>query len=293
MAGNMFRVRSCFIAIVFASPLFAHASLPRSANVPGGVAIVPLGSIGAGAKPPRAWLGKQPVLVTSNDRLWYAVVGLSLGMPSGSHSLRTEIHGESKTVQFEINPKTYPEQHITVEDRGKVQLSAADAARVRREVAVIKRLKRRWRAAPDTDPSLALPADGKLAGRFGLRRYFNGEPRLPHSGLDVAVPVGTPVTASSRGRVLATDDFFFNGKTVFLDHGNGLLTMYCHLERIDVKTGDTVSKGQPLGLSGTTGRSTGPHLHWSVVLNGALVDPELFIPESRLLTGGVADSPTQ
>jgi murein DD-endopeptidase MepM/ murein hydrolase activator NlpD len=77
--------------------------------------------------------------------------------------------------------------------------------------------------------------------------------------------------------VLAIGDYFFNGKTIFVDHGNGLITMYCHLKRIDVLTGQTVDKGQRLGLSGQTGRATGPHLHWSVILNGAMVDPELFI----------------
>jgi murein DD-endopeptidase MepM/ murein hydrolase activator NlpD len=137
------------------------------------------------------------------------------------------------------------------------------------------------RAAQDTDLDFILPVNGRLAGRFGLHRFFNGEPRAPHAGLDVAVALGTPIKASAQGQVLAVDDYFFNGKTVFIDHGNGLLTMYCHLEQIDVKPGDTVSKGQHIGLSGKTGRATGPHLHWSVVLNGAMVDPELFIPPKQ------------
>ena len=106
---------------------------------------------------------------------------------------------------------------------------------------------------------------------------FNGEPRAPHSGLDLAVARGTPIGASAGGRVLAVDDYFFNGRTVFVDHGNGLISMYCHLERIDVHAGDAVRRGQPLGLAGMSGRASGPHLHWSVILNGALVDPELFV----------------
>lgn len=130
----------------------------------------------------------------------------------------------------------------------------------------------------DTDLAFILPVKWRLAGRFGLHRFFNGEPRAPHASLDVAVARGTPIKASAHGKVLAVDDYFFNGKTIFLEHGNGLITMYCHLERIDVKTGDTVRKGQRIGLSGKTGRATGPHLHWSVVLNGVMVDPELFIP---------------
>ena len=163
-----------------------------------------------------------------------------------------------------------------------MELSAADLARAESEISAIKELKRHWRAAQDTDLAFILPAEGELAGRFGVRRFFNGEPRSPHAGLDVAAKLGTPVKASAQGQVLAIGDYFFNGKTVFVDHGNGLITMYCHLERIDVQAGAIVSKGQLLGLSGQTGRATGPHLHWSVVLNGVMVDPELFIVEDHL-----------
>jgi murein DD-endopeptidase MepM/ murein hydrolase activator NlpD len=150
-----------------------------------------------------------------------------------------------------------------------------------REIAAITELKRYWRAAPDTDLELMLPATGELGGRFGVRRFFNGEPRLPHAGLDVVVKRGTPIRASAQGVVLAAADYFFNGKTVFVDHGNGFITLYCHLDRIDVRPGQGVRKGQRVGLSGQTGRASGPHLHWSVVLNGVMVDPELFIPAER------------
>lgn len=275
--------RACLFVLAFAfvSPGLAHASLPQSSSVPGGVAIIPLGSVSTGADTPQTWFGEQPVLVTSDHGLWYAVVGLPLDVTPGSHELRVQMGGETKTLGFMVGTKNYPEQHITLEDTSKVQLSAEDEARADREIAVIKGLKRHWRAARDTDLAFILPAQGELSGRFGLRRFFNEEPRSPHVGLDVAVDRGTPVKASAQGEVLAVDDYFFNGKTIFLDHGNGLITMYCHLDRIDVKAGDTVSKGQRIGLSGKTGRATGPHLHWSVVLNGAMVDPELFVPVKR------------
>lgn len=270
-----------FSLLVLTFPLLAHAGLPQSSNVPGGVAVIPLGSVSTSADMPQTWLGDQPVLVTSDRDQWYAVVGLSLDITPGSHDLRVQIGGVTQTQAFVVNTKDYPEQRITIKDKSKVQLSAADEARAEREIAVIKELKRHWRAAQDTDLAFMIPAQGELAGRFGLRRYFNGESRSPHSGLDVAVAQGTPIKASAQGRVLAVDDYFFNGKTIFLDHGNGLITMYCHLEKFGVKTGETVSKGQQIGLSGMTGRTTGPHLHWSVVLNGAMVDPELFIPAKQ------------
>src|SRR5450759_1497881 len=266
------------LAFAFAFSGLAHAILPQSSNVPGGVAIIPLGSVSTSADTPQTWFGDQPVLVTSDHDQWYAVVGLPLDMTPGSHELRVKIGGVTKMQDFEVNTKHYPEQHITLEDTSKVELSAADEARADRELAVIQELKHHWRAAQDTDLAFILPVKGRLAGRFGLRRFFNGEQRSPHTGLDVAVARGTPVKASAQGQVLAVDDYFFNGRTIFVDHGNGLITMYCHLERIDVKPGETVSSGQLIGLSGKTWRATGPHLHWSVVLNGAMVDPELFIP---------------
>jgi murein DD-endopeptidase MepM/ murein hydrolase activator NlpD len=274
----IFRLCPRFGLLVLAFPLLAHAALPQAASVPGGVAIIPLVSVSAGAAAPQSWLGDQPVLVTSDHGQWYAVVGLSLDTAPGQHQLRVQIGDEKKTQDFTVNAKDYPEQHITLKDKGKVELSAADEARAEREIGAIKDLKLHWRAAPDTDLDFILPVKGRLASRFGLRRFFNEEPRTPHVGLDVAVPRGTPVKASARGTVLAVADYFFNGKTIFIDHGNGLISMYCHLDRIGVKAGDTVRKGQRIGLSGKTGRATGPHLHWSVMLNGAMVDPELFIP---------------
>ena len=283
LIGNTLRIYSqsgLFVlafAFAFIFSGLAHAILPQSSNVPGGVAVIPLGSVPTAADAPQAGLGDQPVLVTSDQNKWYAVVGLRLDVTPGSHQLRVKVGDVTKELEFVVNPKKYPEQHITLEDKGKVQLSAENQARAEREIAVIKELRRHWREEQDTDLAFILPAKGKLGGRFGLRRFFNGEPRSPHSGLDVAVARGTPVKTSAHGQVLAVDDYFFNGKTIFVDHGNGLITLYCHLDRIDVKVGETVSKGQRIGLSGKTGRATGPHLHWSVVLNGVMVDPELFI----------------
>ena len=268
--------------LVFAFALafsgLAHASLPLSSNVPGGIAVIPLGSVSTSADRPQSWFGDQPVLVTSDHNQWYAVVGLSLDVTPGSHELRVNMGGDTKAMDFVVNTKNYPEQHVTLEDTSKVQLSDEDEVRAEREIAAITELKHHWRAAQHTDLAFILPAKGRLSGRFGVRRFFNDELRSPHAGLDVAVARGTPVKASAQGQVLAVGDYFFNGKTIFVDHGNGLITMYCHLDRIDVKTGETVRKGQRIGRSGQTGRATGPHLHWSVVLNGAMVDPELFIP---------------
>ena len=208
---------------------------------------------------------------------WVAVVGLPLDLKAGSQELLVGEGATQKTLRFEVKDKRYPEQHITLKDSSKVNLASADEERATREIAAIQELKRHWRDTAETETDFQLPAEGRLASRFGLRRIFNGEARAPHSGLDVAVPRGTPIKAAAQGKILATGDYFFNGKTVFIDHGNGLISMYCHLDRIDVQSGDQVTQGQRVGLAGSTGRSSGPHLHWSVVLNGTMVDPELFL----------------
>lgn len=275
---HFFRSRISAILLALAAVLSTNAhALPKASSVPGGIAIVPLGSASGSVAPPSARLDDQPVWVTTENGQWVAVVGLALDLPVGTHELRISQGPGQKSQRFEVSAKRYPEQRITLKDSSKVNLSAENEARAVKEIARIQQLKRHWSNAVETDSHFQLPTEGRLASRFGLRRFFNGEPRAPHSGLDVAVGRGTPIKAAAQGKVLAVDDYFFNGKTVFVDHGNGLISMYCHLDRIAVQAGQSVAQGQPIGLSGMTGRASGPHLHWSVVLNGAMVDPELFL----------------
>jgi len=271
------RFRVLLLAALLAIAAASAFALPRASNVPGGIAQVPLGTVLDTPDPPKAWLGEQPVWVTRENGHWVAVVGVPLDTPAGTKTLRVAASNGERSVDFPVSAKRYAEQHVRLKDSSKITLSPDDEKRALAEIERIQALKRHWRAEADTDSSFTQPADGRLSSRFGLRRIFNDQPRAPHSGLDIAVPRGAPIVAAAKGQVLAVDDYFFNGKTVFVDHGNGLLSMYCHLDRIDVKPGDTLRKGQRLGLAGATGRASGPHLHWSVVLNGTMVDPELFL----------------
>lgn len=251
-----------------------HAD-PRSTNVPGGIAIVPITP--ASSARPEARLGERRVMVVSRAGRWEAVVGIPLDAAPGTHHLDVAVAGERSRRIFAVKPKRYAAQHIRLKDERKVNPSPLDLKRIERETAVIEAAKARWTDTSAVALDLRLPVHGRISSPFGLRRFFNGEPRKPHAGLDIAVPRGTPVKAAGAGRVIATGRFFFNGKTVFIDHGQGLVTMYCHLERIDVEAEDSVSRGQRIGLSGMTGRATGPHLHWSVILNDTLVDPMAFV----------------
>ncbi len=271
------RFYSVVLAALLTIATGSALALPRASNVPGGIARVPLGTLLDYPDQPKAWLDGQSVWVAADDGHWVAVVGVPLDTPAGTKTLRIATNEGERSVSFPVVEKRYAEQHVRLKDSSKITLSPDDEKRALAEIERIQSLKKHWREVDDTDSSFIRPADGRLSSRFGLRRIFNGAPRAPHSGLDFAAPRGAPVIAAAAGRVLAIGDYFFNGKTVFVDHGNGLLSMYCHLDRMDVQPGDTLRKGQRLGLVGATGRASGPHLHWSVVLNGTMVDPELFL----------------
>lgn len=264
--------------LVPAAPFSAGAAepaLPQASAVPGGVALLRIAD--ADAPPPRARFQGRPILVAQRADGWHAVVGLPLALKPGRHAIEVAAEGEKRSLDFEVKGKDYPVQHVRIKDKRKVTPAAEDLVRIAAEQRRIGEVKAHYSAEAPADLALALPAQGPLSSRFGLRRVFNGEPRNPHSGLDVAAPAGAPVVSAAAGRVADTGDYFFNGSTVFVDHGQGLITMYCHLSRIDVKEGDAVQRGQPIGSVGMSGRASGPHLHWGVMLNATSVDPELFL----------------
>ncbi len=145
------------------------------------------------------------------------------------------------------------------------------------ETKLIKQAKAVWSEIDSLTLDLALPVNGPFSSPFGLRRFFNEQPRRPHSGLDIAAAEGTPIQAAASGQIVNTGDYFFNGNTVFIDHGQGMITMYCHMNSIAVKEEQKVNQGEVIGAVGMTGRVTGAHLHWSVIMNKTMVDPELFL----------------
>ncbi len=248
---------------------------PQARAAPGGVALVPLGP---SADRPLARLAGVPLLVAGSPAGWTAVVGIALDQPPGDMRLMVQ-RGPAAAVMVAvaIQPHRYGEQRLTVAPR-HVDLSPEHLARHQREQAHQAEVKAVFSAVPTAGLRMQPPVAGVRSGSFGLRRVFNGQPRSPHSGMDIAAASGTPVTAPLAGRVVDTGDYFFNGNTVWLDHGAGLLSMLCHLSRIDVQPGDVLQPGDRLGAVGATGRVTGPHLHWSVSLNRVMVDPALFLP---------------
>ncbi len=255
-------------------------TLPREARVPGGVAIVALAT--DAEDPGTVVFGDHRAAVVRATTGWVALVGIPLDTRPGPQTAQWQPADQPspRVLEFTVGTKHYEEQRLTVKNPRHVDPSKQDLERIAAE-------RKRIDAAlgtftPGLTPDFVLPAPvpGRRSSSFGLRRYFNDQPRSPHSGMDIAAASGTPIANPAPGRVLDVGDFFFNGNTVFVDHGQGLVTMYCHLSRIDVKPGEDVVAGATLGLVGATGRVTGAHLHWGVALNRALVDPALFLPDT-------------
>lgn len=249
--------------------------LPQQSLVPGGVALLRIDA--PADDPPRAVLNGAPVMVLRQRDHWLAVVGVPLGTAPGRLKVAVERRDAKVTsVELAIKPKQYVVQRLRVAP-GMVELAPDDLARVNRERPVLQAGLATFSEAPPTTLGLLQPVPGARSSSYGLRRVFNGQPRSPHTGMDIAAPMGSPVVAPARGKVVLTGDYFFSGNTVLLDHGQGLVTMYGHLSAIDVKPGDIVETGGVIGRVGSTGRATGPHLHWGVSLNHAMVDPALFL----------------
>lgn len=243
--------------------------------VPGGVAVL---SLGSGATAPVVhYEGAQVMVVKDSDGSWVAVLGIDLKARPGRHEAQVKEGPNLRQLAFDVGHKEYASQHIKLKNQAHVTPAPEQLKRYEREYAEQMAAYGSFRESGPSNVLLDAPVKGRTSSPFGLRRFFNGQERNPHSGLDFAVPKGTPVHVPANGVVTIVGDYFFNGRTVFVDHGQGFITMYCHLDEIMVEKGQELKRGDVLGKVGATGRATGPHLHWNVSLNGNRVDPAIFL----------------
>lgn len=228
------------------------------------------------------WAASETDVCGMDGRRWSPLAGacwfaIDLLREESSITVSRWIAGSEQRAEIRLGEYPYPVQHITLQDDSRVNLSPEHLERVAAEQQRVGAL---WRLEgfPRFELPLASPlATRGSAGRFGSRRFFNGQPRSPHTGADYAAAAGEPVFAVADGRVALADDLFFSGMSVFIDHGDGLVSMYFHLSELAVRNGAEVERGQQIGRVGQTGRATGPHLHFGIRWKGARVDPELLL----------------
>ena len=190
--------------------------------------------------------------------------------------------GSSETVAIAVTARDWPVEHVNGVPPKTVNPPAAIAERIAREQAQVAESRMRDDARTDFTQTFQWPVQGRISGRFGNARIYNGQPGAGHSGMDIAAPTGTPVKAPAAGIVsFVAPDLYLTGGTLVLDHGYGISSNFLHLSRIDVKVGERIEQGQVIAIVGATGRATGPHLHWGMNWFDTRIDPLLVLERGK------------
>ena len=258
-----------------ANPEILSQVLPQDSRVPGGIAVIPLSMTSSNSQ---VKFNDKPVWqIVGKEQSW-AILAIPLKQKPGkvNYLVGNQVHS------FEVKDKAYKEQHLTVK-RKHSNPPADQIKRIQKESRLSREAFERFSDINKNTPyqNLLLPTTGPISSPFGLKRFFNEQARRPHSGIDIAAPRGTDIIAPMDGEIVLTGNFFFNGNSIFIDHGQGLVTMYCHMDKLESQQGQSVKAGDVIGKVGSTGRATGPHLHWTVSLNNTRIEPLLFIDKSN------------
>ncbi len=254
----------------------AVAASPEHSPWPGGIAVIGVGPADA-SRPIVRHDGARVLVVRDGDR-WIAIFGIPLDAPTEQALIAIN---DDRNIAFEIQEHTYGEQRLSLDNQSFVTPGEKQLERIGRERKIIDAALGNWRDTDLDDVGLESPVTGRRSASFGLRRFFNDQPRSRHKGMDIAAAEGTVIAVPRGGIVTATGNYFYNGNTVIIDHGQGLMTMYCHLSKILVNEGQAVTSGDAIGAVGATGRVTGPHLHFGTYLNATAVDPALLLIDTR------------
>ena len=255
------------LLLLFSTSLYA---LPKEEHVPGGLALLKFPA------KPKFLTQKRNYCVVKEGKEWVALIPIPLGQ-KGSIEIPYICDGKQDRVRIDVKDKAYKQQFITIKNKKKVTPPKRDNKRIMREVRSRNKCIARHSSFSPKSFKMIKPIDVALRDDFGRQRFFNNRPRSPHSGTDLSAPRGTKIKAPLAGRVILLGDLYFNGRMVLLDHGQGLVSAYSHLSKIYYPSGTWLEQGEHIGEVGSSGRATGPHLHWSVYLNGVAVNPRLFM----------------
>ena len=216
----------------------------------------------------------------NHNNKYYLLYGIPYHSQIGSTSLKIKDGLEYFDIKFDIKEKDFKTQYIKVAKK-YITPDKNDFERIKKERLKKLKAKSFW-YENNIDLNFVLPVKGVLTGEFGTRRFYNNKEGRFHNGIDIAAKKGTLISAPSAGKVILTGDYYYNGKFVYLDHGKGLKSIFIHLDKILVKHGQLIKKGDFIGKVGSTGVSTGPHLHWSVTLNNAYINPLILTDKSLI-----------
>ena len=280
-SGTISLLTSALLATFLFVSSFSAYALPEQHLVPGGIALLKLANYDQDTK---IYFNKRRIAVfpyadEKEKHTWIAMAGIGLSTKPGDYEFSIKrADGLTVNTKVTVAGKKYAEQHLTIKNKRKVNPIKQDLKRIASErIRKSKAKKKFTNTLPNVD--FIWPISGRISSIFGLRRFFNEQERRPHSGLDIAAPEGTPIKATASGTVIDSGDFFFSGNMIYLDHGQGLVSMYAHMSKLLVKPGDYVTQGEIIGEVGETGRVTGPHLHFAVIANRTLIDPMFMLPQ--------------
>ena len=258
-------------------PSIVLASIPvKNTPIPGGIAVI---DFKTNSTNPTAFYNTTQLYVQRiKDQHWQVLVGIPLMEKSGKKTIKVE-DTTTRSFDFEVIEHNYTEQHITLKGKKKkyVNPNLAHMDRIKKERPILSSARKVFSNNTLSTGLFIRPINGVTTSPFGLKRFYNNQPRRPHTGLDYAGDIGAPITAPADGKVILSGEYFFNGNAVFLDHGQGLISVYIHMNKRLAKQGQQIKQGEIIGTIGQTGRATGPHLHWGIYLNQTVVNPNLLM----------------
>ena len=273
----LFLISSC--ASFSPNEISKNCSFPANNHYPGGLINYSIESIGQDQENKLKVEDLKFRICRSDD----SSVNILVPIPLSYEENLIELTYEDQLIaSIDIENKFYRESRIKIENRDLVSPPSSMQDRIREEYTQGVKARNTYTQVGVTEPIMSLPVKGITSSEFGVRRFINGQPRNRHIGLDIAADEGTPIKAPMKGRVILSGDFFYKGNVIYIDHGDGLVSSYSHLSNKVINLNQIVSKGEILGYVGSTGRVTGPHLHWEVFYLGIPINPEIFINKQVL-----------